>query len=232
MVPPEGMSPEPDPEHESRTVTAILRALRDIPFYSRNPRWSARPEPGARLDDVLARLPLLWKQDIRATLPKQWVPAGRDAKVELASGDIELVETSGSTGDRTRILWDKGWWLHQEERAFRTHPLVARAFAGKQGPYREAILTTPVCGLGSCHTGDMTFEERLDEFRLFLNMRPDPTFWQAADMTRMLDELGRHETVGLESDPMYLASLARNAADQGRTIDVGAFVVLTYAFTS
>jgi phenylacetate-CoA ligase len=63
-------------------------------------------------------------------------------------------------------------------------------------------------------------------------MRPDPTFWRPDDMTRMLDEIAGHETVGLESDPMYLATLARHAKSLGRAIDVTGFVQLTYAFTT
>lgn len=48
----------------------------------------------------------------------------------------------------------------------------------------------------------------------------------------MLDELARHATVGLESDPTYLATLARSATANGRTIAVSDFVTLTYAMTS
>jgi len=174
----------------------------------------------------------LFKKNIRAALPKQWVPAGRDAKADLASGDLEIVETSGSTGDRLRVLWDKGWWLRQEARAYRLNADVASIMDGGRGKYQESILTTPACGLGACHTGDLSFEERRDGHYLFLNMRGDPTFWQAGDMTRMLDELARHETVGLEADPTYLAALAAFAEQQGRTLDVRGFVALTYAFTT
>ena len=222
--------PVRDEAHDARAVEAISRAFRDIPYYKQKGR--AVPEAGATLAATLAAIPLLRKQDIRATLPKQWVPAGRDAKAELASGEIELVETSGSTSDRLRILWDKGWWLRQEERAMRVNDVVARAIDGAHGAYKEAILTTPVCGLGSCHTGDLPFYERVDGRHLFLNMRPDPTFWNPEAMTLMLDELGKHGTVGLESDPMYLATLARHASSLGRMIDVKGFVQLTYAFTT
>lgn len=48
----------------------------------------------------------------------------------------------------------------------------------------------------------------------------------------MLDELALHATVGLESDPLYLALLARFAKRAGRTIEVKGFVQLTYAFTT
>jgi phenylacetate-CoA ligase len=225
----ESALPRPDPEHEARVVQAIARAHREIPFYAKRGRTI---DPATPLADVLAATPILTKADVRATLPKQWVPTSIDAKAALASGDIELVETSGSTAERLRVLWDKGWWLRQEGRAMRVNPVVEAAMAGGSGAYKEAILTTPVCGVATCHTGDLTFDERLDGPHLFLNMRPDPTYWRTEDMTRMLDELAKHETIGLESDPMYLATLARHAASLGRTVDVKGFAQLTYAFTT
>ncbi len=224
--------PRPDPEHELRTAAAIARALRDIPFY----RKRGASLPGAAgtepLSGALGRLPLLRKKDLRSTLPKEWVPAGRDTRAELASGALELVETSGSTGERLRVLWDAGWWMRQERRAMRTHPRVAAAMDGAQGEYREAILTSPACGLGTCHVGDLPYEERVLDELLFLNQRPDPLFWTADEQTRMLDELTHHRTVGMESDPLYLALLARFAHDRGRTLDVRGFIQLTYAFAT
>ena len=220
-----------DVEHDERVRSAIQYAYERIPFYTKKRPRPANDDPRASLADLLAGLPLLWKHEIRPTLPKEWVPEGRDVRGELASGDIELVETSGSTAERTRILWDKGWWLAQEERAMRTNPVVDAAMTDTLR-YHEGILTTPVCGLGSCHTGEMTFEERMDGHRLFLNSRADPTFWSPADTTRMQDELVRHSVVGLESDPTYLATLARAATAAGRTLAVSGFVTLTYAMTS
>ncbi len=211
-------------EHEGRLRAAVSHAYGRIPFYARK-----RPRPASV--ESLDGVPLLWKHQVRATLPKEWVPEGRDLRADLASGDVELVETSGSTAERTRVLWDKGWWLHQEERGMRTNPSVDRAMADT-ARYREAILTTPVCGLGACHSGDMTFEERKEDHRLFLNLRADPTFWKPEDMSRMVAELARHETVGLESDPTYLATLARHATAAGERLAVESFVTLTYAMTS
>jgi phenylacetate-CoA ligase len=221
--------PSVDPEHGERARAAIAYAYEAIPFYAKK-----RPKPGnldAPLGELLASIPLLFKHQIRTVLPKEWVPAGRDVRAELASGEIELVETSGSTADRTRILWDKGWWLHQEERGMRTNAVIDRAM-GNASRYRETILTTPVCGLGSCHVGDLPYEERIDEHRLFLNSRADPTFWKPSDMTRMVEELDRHATVGLESDPTYLAALSRHATSVKKALGVADFVTLTYAMTS
>jgi len=222
--------PRPDPEHEARAVEAIARALREIPFYRK--RGDALPARGVGLQGSLGALPLLFKKDVRATLPRQWAPPGRDVRADLASGALELVETSGSTGDRLRILWDEGWWMRQEARAMRTNELVAAAMDGARGAYRESILTTPACGLGTCHIGDLPYGERVDGLHLFLSQRPDPLFWTASEQTRILDELTTHGTVGLESDPLYLAILARFARAHGRTIDVRGFVQLTYAMTT
>jgi phenylacetate-CoA ligase len=221
--------PSPDPDHEARAAEAIARAQREIPFYQKRGDVGLG---GGALAAELAKVPLLFKQDLRATLPRQWAPAGWDVRAELASGALELVETSGSTGERLRILWDEGWWMRQEARAMRTNGLVAAAMDGAQGAYREAILTTPACGLGTCHIGDLPYEERVDGLHLFLSQRPDPLFWTDAEQTRILDELGAHGTVGLESDPLYLALLARFAKKRGRSLDVKGFVQLTYAMTT
>ncbi len=169
---------------------------------------------------------------MRATLPKQWVQAGRDTRGEITSGALELVETSGSTGERLRVLWDEGWWPRQETRAMRTNARVAAALDGGLGPYRESVLTSPECGVGVCHYGDVPYEERKDETHLWISQRPDPLYWSDDEQTRMLDELAMHGTIGLESDPFYLSVLSRFAVDHGRKLDVRGFVQLTYAFTS
>ena len=219
-----------DPAHETVALEGIRRSLGAIPFYAKHRELAAAAAHSRSLDDVLAELPLLFKKDVRSALPKAWLPAGRDPRAELAGGDLEMVETSGSTEERLRILWDKGWWLRQEERAMRTNPVVARWLDDPAS--REAILTTPVCGGGVCHTGDLSYEERCDEHRVFLNMKPDPTFWREPDMDRMIDEIARHRTVGLEADPAYLAALARHAAKTGKRIEVSGFTQLTYAMTT
>jgi phenylacetate-CoA ligase len=225
--------PAPDPDHETRTAVAIDRALGEIPFYlNRAGSRSRHSSPGAPLAEVLRGVPLLFKKDVRSALPKQWVPAGRDVRAEIDSGALELVETSGSTGDRLRILWDRGWWMRQEARGMRTNPVVAAAMDGAHGDYRESVLTTPACSLDTCHVGDLPYEDRKDERHLFLNTRTDPVFWTPEEQIRMLDELALHATVGLESDPVYLALLARFAQRARRRIDVKGFVQLTYAFTT
>jgi len=201
-------------------VELARRAYETVAFYKKR-----GPFPGS-LDAV----PLLSKRDIATTLPKQWFEDGKDARSLLAAGDVALVETAGTSGERARVLWDRGWWEERELLALREHP-AARAAIDAAG-YEEAILAAPTRGMGSCHSGDPSYEERKEGHRLHLNSRQDPTYWTPVVMARMLDELERQGTAGLVADPMYLAVLARYAAAEGRRLAVSAFVALTHSLAT
>jgi hypothetical protein len=140
------------------------------------------------------------------------------------------VET-GLAESRIRLLWDGVWWRSQEARALAVSPQAAAART-VAGSYRDAVLWVPERGTGSCGAGDPEYEDRLEGSRLHLNSRQDPTFWSESVMTRMLDELARHETNGLLADPFYLDVLARHAAVLGRRLDVRGFVGLTRGLTT
>lgn len=218
-----------DPGHSRRVVDALRSAISTVPFYAKA-GYVAPPE-GASLDEALAALPLLTRDKVRPTLPKAWVPDGRDVKSEIASGTLSVIEMG--TGDaRMRVLFDATWWNEQERRALTVNPRAAAALAGELGPYRDAVLWVPERGTGSCGSGDPTYEDRLEGARIHLNSRQDPTFWTEPVMTRMLEELGLHETVGLIADPFYLDVLTRHAAVLGRKLDVRGFVALTRALTT
>lgn len=218
-----------DVDHTSRTLRALRAALTGIPFYAK--QALPPPEESVPLEQALSALPLLTASKIRPTLPKAWLPAGRDAKAELASGKLAVLET-GVAESRVRLLWDAAWWRTQEARALAVHPRAAAAFRGEFGVYRDAVLWVPERGTGSCGSGDPAYDARVEGHRLYLNSRQDPTFWSETVMTRMLDELGHHATVALLADPFYLDVLARHAADVHRSLDVGGFIALTRAFTT
>lgn len=215
-----------DAQHEARTVDAIRRSLATVPFYAK--QKTTLPAEGAPLAEVLAALPLVWPSKVRATLPKAWLPEGRDAKAELGSGALSVLEL-GAGESRVRFLWDAAWWRAQETRALRLNPRAEVAMTDHRAAYRDAVLWVPERGTGSCGAGDPTYEDRLEGARLHLNSRQDPAFWSDAVKDRMLDELGRHGAVGLWADPYYLEALARHAARGGRRLDVSGFVALTRA---
>lgn len=193
---------------------AIERALRTVPFYAKQ-SLAERLTPDEPLATALPKLPLLTRDKLRATLPKQWFPEGRDAKAELAAGAISVIEVGGAA--RVRALFEPKWWREQERKALATNPVA-------DGQWRDAVLWTPERGTGSCGAGDPGYEERLEGSRLHLNSRQDPTFWTEPVMTRMLDELTLHETTAFLADPFYLDVLARHAAILGRRLDVRGFI--------
>lgn len=218
-----------DPGHSRRVVDALRSAITTVPFYAR--AGYVAPAEGAALEEALSGLPLLTRDKVRPTLPKAWVPEGRDVKTEIASGTLSVIEMG--TGDtRMRVLFDAAWWREQEKRALTVNARAASALAGELGPYKDAVLWVPERGTGSCGSGDPEYEDRLEGARVHLNSRQDPTFWTEPVMTRMLEELGLHETVGLIADPFYLDVLARHAAALGRKLDVRGFVALTRAMTT
>lgn len=218
-----------DPGHSRRVVAAVRSAIGTVPYYAK--AGYVAPGEHSPLEEALRGLPLLTRDKIRPTLPKAWAPEGRDVKTELASGKITVLEMG--TGDaRMRVLFDAAWWNEQERRALTVNPRAAAALGGELGPYKDAVLWVPERGTGSCGSGDPVYEDRLDGARVHLNSRQDPTFWSEPVMTRMLDELGLHETIGLIADPFYLDVLARHAAMLGRRLDVRGFIALTRALVT
>lgn len=207
---------------DESALTAIKRAFETVPFYTKQGITNL----DGPLGEVLARLPLLTRDRVRPTLPKVWFPNGRDARAELASGAITVIETGHA---RVRVLFEPRAWRAQEARAVQMHPRAASTYAGEPGPLREAYLWVPENGTRSCGSGDPSYEERLEGSRLRLNSRQDPTFWTEAVMTRMLDEISLHETTALCADPFYLDVLARHAAILNRRLDVRGFIATTRA---
>jgi len=207
---------------EEIALAAIRRAFATVPFYAKQSGVALE----GTLGEVLPRLPLLTREKVKPTLPKMWFPEGRDARAELASGAIAVIEAGHA---RVRVLFDPRAYRRDETRALALHPRAASTLAGEPGPYKDAVLWVPERGTGSCGAGDPSYEERIEGTRLHLNSRQDPTFWTEAVMTRMLDELSLHETTALLADPFYLDVLARHAAILNRRLDVRGFVALTRA---
>jgi len=184
-------------------------------------------DPG-RASPVFSRfaaLPALTKRELRAGGPQGFVPHGRDVAGGLASREIELVATSGATGDQVTNVWYQPWWNASEAASWQ---LNAHARAVATGAHREAILTSPWCAGFPCEEGYLTMEQRTLGRFLFLSERSDPSSWSGELMDRMVEELNTFEPVVLEANPSFLARLSRHIVGRRLHVHSPALIVLTY----
>jgi phenylacetate-CoA ligase len=173
----------------------------------------------------LAALPALTKRELRASGPQGFVPHGRDVAEGLAAREIELVATSGATGDQVTNVWYQPWWNASESASWQ---LNAHARAVATGSHREAILTSPWCAGFPCEEGYLTMEQRTLGRFLFLSERSDPSCWGGELMDRMVEELNAFEPTLLEANPSFLARLSRHIVRRRLHVRSPALIVLTY----
>ena len=141
--------------YAERCLRALDEALGSTKTYE---AWRAL-DPGASrgVFSRLAALPALTKADLRAHGPKGFVPGGRDLDAGLAAREIELVKTSGTTGDRVVNAWCQSWWDASEASSWR---LNSHATAAAVGEHPEAILTSPWCTGFPCEDEYLAMHQR------------------------------------------------------------------------
>jgi phenylacetate-CoA ligase len=212
---------------ETRCSASLEQALSTIPFYR---RWRhLDPGPRTSIAARLAALPTLKKQDLRAFSPDGFITEGRGYREAFASGEVEMVTTSGTSEDRLSVAWNQAWWDRSERAGARLNPVLDRLFT--EG-HREAVLTSPVCAANRCHVGEVPMAERMLDNLLFLNQSANPTAWGARNIRRMAEELAEFQPELIEADPAYLAILSREALSAGIALHQPACIVLTYEFPS
>jgi len=214
------------PEHLERTRAEVARMVAEVPLYA-----GYRPlGPDEELSAWLQALPTLGKKELRRGFPKSLVRSTQDLNAAMQEEKVTLLATSGTTRDRLQVIWEWSWWDGQEREAMRLNARVAAAM--KRADYREAVLTTPACGGGTCHIGDQSQAERTIDGMLFFNQSPDPSYWSDKECNRMLAEWRDFAPGGLEADPAYLALLTRAAQRREVKLSSPEFISLTYETTT
>ena len=199
----------------------------EVPLYRDRP---APPADPATVDRWLAALPAVGKRELRKGFPKSLLREDQDLHTAMQDEQVTLLATSGTTADRLQVIWEWSWWDPQEREGMRLNARIARAMA--RAGFREAVLTTPACGAGTCHFGSQTMAERSIDGMLFLNESEDPTHWTEQEFDRMLREWREFAPRGVEADPAYLALIARAALKRGVKLPPPEFVTLTYETTT
>lgn len=212
-----------DSGYAERCLRALEEALGSTKAYE---AWRASdPGPSNAAFRRLAALPALTKADLRAHGPQGFVSGGRDMEAGLAAREIELVQTSGTTGDRVVNVWYQPWWDASEAASWR---LNSHARIASIGEHPEAILTSPWCTGFPCEDEYLAMGQRTLGRFLYLSERSDPSTWSGELMDRMVAELNSFEPVILEANPSFLATLSRHIVKRGLRVHSPAVIILTY----
>jgi phenylacetate-coenzyme A ligase PaaK-like adenylate-forming protein len=212
-------------EYYSRSSSFLERALAQVAVYQ---GWrTLDPGPDFPVDCRFAAMPALTKKDIREHFPQGLMPPGMDLDQGIASGEIQMVETSGTTDDKVTNIWNQKWWDASEKASWKLNSLMAKLATGK---HREAILVNPRnVGFISDDT-DLPMEKRLLSRFLYLNEKTDPLSWRKEYMDRMIEELNLFQPAVLEANPSYLARLCRYMAASGKKVFQPGMIVFTYEY--
>ena len=208
-----------------RSREALERALGQATAYAGWRRFD--PGPSASVDVRYAALPALTKRELRRDFPEGFVPAGLDLGAALARGEVEFVETAGTTGDAVRLLWHQGWWNASERASWQLNAHARRLMTGD---HREAVLASARCVGPPFRSEPRTTAERTLGRLLFLNQTTSVSAWSDDDVARMAGELAAFHPPVLEADSAYLSAFIRRARSLGIALYQPGLIVLTYGF--
>jgi phenylacetate-coenzyme A ligase PaaK-like adenylate-forming protein len=213
-------------DHQKSSAQQTLEmALNQVPFYQ---GWKAfDPGPAYPVEQRYAALPALTKKAIRENFPYGLLPLGCNLDQALASKEINLVETSGTTDDKVTNIWNQKWWDASEKGSWQLNSLMSQITTGQ---HREAILVNPKnVGIKSDEI-DLPMEKRQLGRFLYLNEKTDPLVWSNRLMDRMVEELNSFQPLVLEANPSYLARLSRYISANPQPVYQPLAIVFTYEY--
>jgi len=215
-------------EYQDKSGAILEYALQNLDAYK---AWRADdPGDGHSIDERYAAMPVLTKKEIREHFPEGFVPPERDIDKGLASGEIQFVQTSGSS-DAFRVtnIWNQQWWDASEAASWELNAHASRLATGN---HPEAILVNARnVGIISDEV-DLPFEKRRLGRFLYLNEKTDPAAWTPQLMDRMIQELGIFQPDLLEANPSFLAKLCRYITENRKKVFQPGLIVFTYEFPS
>jgi phenylacetate-coenzyme A ligase PaaK-like adenylate-forming protein len=215
------------PEYYSNSLHTLEYALKTVPIYRDWQKFD--PGPGVHIDTRYAALPALTKKKIRENFPVGILPPSLDVNMGLASKEITLVETSGTTDDKITNIWNQKWWDASERASWQLNSYASHL---ADSNHREAILANPLNVGFISDEADLPFEKRRLSRFLYLNEKTDPAKWSPALMDRMIKELAEFQPVLLEANPSLLARLCRYAESVKSPVFQPELITFTYEYAT
>ncbi len=209
-------------------IEELLPRLRDVPLYRDMLARTNCP----RVDlDCFHRLPLMAKPEMRNDFPKNFLRAGQTLDLLLGKNLIELEHTSGTSSERLPVIFGRGWWNAQEERALRLNTFVAKVL--DEHPHaRRVTITSPSCNGLTCPTVWMSREQRTIGNALFVNLARIPFLLGEAELAHMAREVAEWSPQFLDVDPVHGARFALYCEQHGLKFSSLKFILASYEFIS
>ncbi len=207
---------------QASRIQALLPRWREVPLY--------RDSLG-RNGSELAGLPIITKREMRAGFPQNFLHSGRSLAALVADQIVELEYTSGTSEDRLPVIFARGWWNAQEERALRLNRCVAQVL-DEYPQARRATLTAPACNGLTCPTVWMSRAHRTIGTALFVNLARIPFLISEAEQRHLADEIADWAPQFLDLDPVHGAWFALYCERHGIMFPSLRFVLCSYEFVS
>jgi len=195
------------------------------------PRWCDVPMYRALCGRGLFERPLITKRELRENFPHNFLRPGQDLDALLASKAVELEHTSGSSEERTAVLFGQGWWNEQEARVLRLNRFVAEVLEAHPNP-RRATLVPPICNGLVCFSNYMSKSERTVGQTLYVSQARIPFLLTEAELARMAAEVAEWAPVFLDVDPVHGVWFALYCERMGIKFPSVKFILCSYEFVS
>lgn len=196
------------------------------------PRWREVPlyHEALATGDFL-QLPLITKREIRQNFPDNFLRSGQKLEALLAEKSVELEHTSGTSDERTAVLFARGWWDAQEERVLRLNRFIASVLDAHPAT-RRATLVPPVCNGVVCFSNYMAKSARTLGRTLFVNQARIPFLLTEDELVRMADEVAEWSPQFLDLDPVHGVWFALFCERNGIKFPSVKFILCSYEFVS
>jgi phenylacetate-CoA ligase len=206
----------------------LLPRWREVPLY----RDLFAQKNCRRADfDCFRSLPLMAKPEMRNDFPQNFLPAGESLENLLEKNLIEMEHTSGTSSERLPVIFGRGWWNAQEERALRLNNFVAKILDEFPNA-RRATITSPACNGLTCPTVWASREQRTFGNSLFVNLARIPFLIGEAELLHMAAEISDWSPQFLDVDPVHGARFALCCEQHGIKFPSLKFILCSYEFVS
>jgi phenylacetate-CoA ligase len=209
-----------------REAAQLDRVEELLPRWQKLPIYRSLRPPGG-----FSSLPLITKEDLRRDFPKNFLGQDSDLDDLLADGAVELEHTSGSSEERTAVLFGRGWWNRQEDRVLRLNSYVASVLDAHPHA-RRATIVPPVCNGLVCFNNWTSKSARTLGSTLFVNQARIPFLNTEAELARMAGEVIEWAPQFLDLDPVHGAWLALYCERHGISFPSVKFILCSYEFVS